>query len=151
MYLGKSVSIVFPVFNEAGNVKRAIEAFLAHPAVDELVAVDNNSTDGSDLEIKKTAARYVNEPVQGYGAAMQRGMGEAAGDIIVTVEPDGTFRSRARRPDPLDGRAGADRDRLTVRSGALQRPDDPNRPVQQRVYLPRSRTRRGGVGSAPGV
>jgi glycosyltransferase involved in cell wall biosynthesis len=97
MYLGKSVSIVFPVFNEAGNVKRAIEAFLAHPAVDELVAVDNNSTDGSDLEIKKTAARYVNEPVQGYGAAMQRGMGEAAGDIIVTVEPDGTFR-----PEDLD-------------------------------------------------
>src|SRR3989344_847032 len=91
MYLGKKVSIVFPVYNEKENIKNAIEEFLQHPAVDELIAVDNNSKDGSDAEIKLTSAKYVKETTQGYGAALRRGMREATGDLIVTVEPDGTF------------------------------------------------------------
>ena len=93
MYLGKKVSIVFPVYNEKENIKNAIEEFLGHPAVDEVVAVDNNSKDGSDAEIKLTSAKYVKETTQGYGAALRRGMQEATGDLIVTVEPDGTFRA----------------------------------------------------------
>lgn len=93
MYAGKKVSVVFPVYNERPNIHAAITEFFSHTAVDEIVAVDNNSTDGSDTEIKLTSARYVKEPVQGYGAAVQRGMGEATGGLIVTVEPDGTFRA----------------------------------------------------------
>lgn len=93
MYLGKKVSVVFPVYNEKENIRAAIDDFLSHPAVDELIAVDNNSSDGSDKEIQLTSARYVKETAQGYGAALMRGMREATGDLIVTVEPDGTFRS----------------------------------------------------------
>ena len=93
MYLGKRVSIVFPVYNELLNIRAAITEFFSHSAVDEIIAVDNNSTDGSDAEIKDTRAHYVKETVQGYGAAVQRGMREATGDIIVTVEPDSTFRA----------------------------------------------------------
>lgn len=93
MYLGKKVSIVFPVYNERENVRLAIEEFLRHPAVDEIIAVDNNSQDGSDKEIQLTSAKYVKEMAQGYGAALRRGMREATGDLIVTCEPDGTFRA----------------------------------------------------------
>ncbi len=93
MYFGKKVSIVFPVYNERENIKNAIEEFLRHPAVDEVIAVDNNSKDGSDVEIKLTSAKYVKETIQGYGAALQCGMREATGDLIVTCEPDGTFRA----------------------------------------------------------
>lgn len=93
MYLGKKVSIVFPVYNERENVRAAIEEFLQHPAVDEIIAVDNNSTDGSAAEIELTSAKYVKETTQGYGAALRRGMREATGDLIVTCEPDGTFRA----------------------------------------------------------
>lgn len=93
MYLGKKVSIVFPVYNEKENIRAAIDEFLGHPAVDEVIAVDNNSKDGSDKEIQLTSAKYVLETAQGYGAALQRGMREASGDLIVTVEPDGTFRA----------------------------------------------------------
>jgi|SRR5581483_7544203 len=91
MYRGKTVSIIFPVYNEEQNIRPAIEEFLAEPFVDEVIAVDNNSKDRSAEEIKKTKARYVHETAQGYGAALQRGMREAHGDLIVTVEPDGTF------------------------------------------------------------
>lgn len=93
MYLGKKISIIFPVYNEKENIRAAIDEFLSHPAVDEVVAVDNNSKDGSDKEIQLTSARYILETTQGYGAALQRGLREAAGDILVTVEPDGTFRA----------------------------------------------------------
>lgn len=93
MYLGKKVSIVLPVYNEVKNVRTAIEEFLRHPAVDEIIAVDNMSTDGSAEEIQRTSARYVKETTQGYGAALRRGMQEATGDLIVTCEPDGTFRA----------------------------------------------------------
>lgn len=91
MYIGKKVSIIFPVYNERENVRNAIEEFARHPSVDEIIAVDNNSTDGSDEEIRKTMAHYIKETTQGYGVALMRGMKEANGDIIVTVEPDGTF------------------------------------------------------------
>lgn len=93
MYLGKKVSIVFPVYNERENVRAAIEEFFRHPAVDEIIAVDNNSMDGSAAEIELTSAKYVKETTQGYGAALRRGMREATGDLIVTCEPDGTFRA----------------------------------------------------------
>lgn len=93
MYLGKKVSVVFPIYNERENVRAAIEEFLRHPAVDEIIAVDNNSKDGSDKEIQLTSAKYVKEMTQGYGASLRRGMREAAGDLIVTCEPDGTFRA----------------------------------------------------------
>ena len=91
MYRGKKVSVVFPVYNEKENIANAIDDFLSHPAVDELIAVDNNSKDGSDKEIKRTSAKYILETRQGYGAALQRGMRECTGNLIVTVEPDGTF------------------------------------------------------------
>jgi glycosyltransferase involved in cell wall biosynthesis len=93
MYHGKKVSIVLPVYNERENIRNAITDFLGNQFVDEVVAVDNNSTDGSAEEIRATKARYVQEGVQGYGAALIRGMREAAGDLIVTCEPDGTFRA----------------------------------------------------------
>ncbi len=85
------MSVVMPVYNEVENIRNAIKSFLNQPFVDEVIAVDNNSSDGSDSEIKKTNANYVLEEKQGYGAALQRGMREATGDLIVTVEPDGTF------------------------------------------------------------
>lgn len=91
MYYGKKVSVIFPCYNEKENIKNAIEEFLHNPAVDELIVVDNNSEDRSKEEILKTNAIYVLETKQGYGAALQRGMREATGDLIVTVEPDGTF------------------------------------------------------------
>lgn len=82
-----------PCYNERENIYNAIHEFMQEPSVDEVVVCDNNSKDGSDLEIKKTHAVYVKETAQGYGAALRAGMRAATGDIIVTVEPDGTFRA----------------------------------------------------------
>lgn len=91
MWNGKSVSVVLPAFNEEPHVRQAVEEFFATGVVDEVVVVDNNSTDRTAAEVRRTRARLVPEPRQGYGAALQRGLREAAGDLIVLSEPDGTF------------------------------------------------------------
>lgn len=91
MYKNKSISVIFPAYNEEENINRAIEEFFNIKVVDEIIAVDNNSTDNTAKEIKKTKARYVLEKKQGYGFALQRGLREAKGDLVFMCEPDGTF------------------------------------------------------------
>lgn len=91
MWQNKKVSIVFPAYNEGRNIAKAVNDFLKISAVDELVVVDNNSTDDTAQKAKKAGARVVKEPKQGYGWAIRKGLKEAKGDLIITAEPDGTF------------------------------------------------------------
>jgi glycosyltransferase involved in cell wall biosynthesis len=69
-----------------------IQEFDAAGFVDEIIVVNNNAAPGTSEEVAATRAREVHEPVQGYGAAMRRGLREAAGDLIIVAEPDGTFQ-----------------------------------------------------------
>ena len=94
MYGGKTVSVVFPAYNEADNIRRAVLEFLVPDVVDEVVVVDNNSRDETAAEAAAAGARVVRETRQGYGFALQRGLAEAAGDLIIMAEPDGTFVGR---------------------------------------------------------
>lgn len=94
MWKGKTVSVVFPVYNEEDGIVAAIQDFLASGYVDEIVAVDNNSRDRSAALIQTTPARLVTETRQGYGFALRRGLREATGEIIILAEPDGTFMGK---------------------------------------------------------
>ena len=99
MWDGKKVAVVFPAYNEEHGVGAAIEDFFAAGGgvIDEIVAVDNNSKDGTAALIKATRARYVLETRQGYGNALRRGLAEAfddGADLIITAEPDGTFAGK---------------------------------------------------------
>lgn len=94
MYAGRKVSVVFPAYNEAAGIEAAVAEFLGSPYIDEVLVVDNNSTDGTAELAARAGARVVKEPRQGYGFALQRGMREAAGDLIILAEPDGTFTAR---------------------------------------------------------
>jgi len=88
---GKTVTVVFPAYNEAANIARAVRDFLGISAVDEVLVVDNNSRDGTGDLAREAGARVVQETKQGYGNALQRGLREASGDYIILAEPDGTF------------------------------------------------------------
>ena len=87
-----SVSVIFPTYNERDSIHDAIVEFLATGYVDEVVVVNNNAAPGTDEEVRRTTARLVHEPRQGYGHAIRRGFREATGDLLVVAEPDGTFR-----------------------------------------------------------
>lgn len=92
MFKSKKVSIVIPTYNEAESIADVINGFFATGLVDEVVVVDNNALGNTIEEIAKTKARHIKEyDKQGYGYALMRGLSEADGDLIVTVEADGTF------------------------------------------------------------
>ncbi|MFN3966709.1 MAG: glycosyltransferase family 2 protein [Endomicrobiia bacterium] len=91
MWKNKKVSVIFPAFNEEENILQAIEDFFSCRYVDEIVVVDNNSTDRTPDLVKRTKARLVKETRPGLGWAIRRGLKEAAGDYIIIAEPDGTF------------------------------------------------------------
>ncbi|MFH1903522.1 MAG: glycosyltransferase family 2 protein [Candidatus Omnitrophota bacterium] len=94
MWRNNSVSVILPTYNEKDSIRRVIDDFFQTGVVDEVLAVNNNAAAGTSAEIGKTAAREVFEPRQGYGAAIQRGLREASGGLMVICEPDGTFLAR---------------------------------------------------------
>ncbi len=91
MHQGRSVSVVFPAYNEEEGITVAVKSFLAVDEVDEVVVVDNNSRDRTAQLALDAGARVVLEPAQGYGNALRRGLKEATGDLVILSEPDGTF------------------------------------------------------------
>ncbi len=94
MHGSKTVSVVLPAYNEAGYIRPAVDDFFVPDIVDEVIVVDNNSRDATAAEARQTRARVVQESRQGYGYALQRGIHEATGDIVILAEPDGTFIGR---------------------------------------------------------
>jgi len=82
-----------PAYNEAQAVGQVVEEFLRLPEVDEVVVVDNNSSDGTSAIAERAGARIVREARRGYGHASRCALLSAAGDYIVVVESDATFRA----------------------------------------------------------
>ena len=89
MFRGKRISVVIPCHNEEEGVRATIEQM--PPIVDEVLVVDNASTDGTAAVAKELGARVVYEGRKGYGRAYKTGFAEARGDIIVTMDGDGTY------------------------------------------------------------
>ena len=91
MYKGFSISVVIPCFNEEEGVAHVLRAMPDY--VDEVIVVDNNSTDGTAEVAREFGARVIHEGRKGYGRAYQAGLPAATGDIIATVDGDGTYPS----------------------------------------------------------
>jgi glycosyltransferase involved in cell wall biosynthesis len=89
VYKGLTISVVIPCFNE----ERGIGAVLSRMPdyVDEVIVVDNNSADGTARIAQEHGARVIHEARKGYGSAYQAGLPQATGEIIATLDGDGTY------------------------------------------------------------
>ncbi len=93
MWKGQTVSVVFSTYRDLQTIRTCISELFETGVVDEIVAVDNNAEEGTKAEILSTSAKYFLETRQGLGFGFQRALAESTGDILVTIEVDGTYRS----------------------------------------------------------
>ena len=91
MYQGNTVSIIIPAYNEEATIAGVVEDFRGHPAVDEVLVVDNNCRDRTSKIARDSGASVIEESAAGYGCALLTGMRAAKGDWLVLVEADGSF------------------------------------------------------------
>ncbi len=85
--------LVVPCYNEEDGVREVIGR--CPQDVDEIVVVDNNSTDRTAEVARSLGAVVVFEKRPGYGAAYKAGLAAATGDLIATLDGDGTYPPEA--------------------------------------------------------
>lgn len=91
MWRGKTVSVIFPTYNEKDSIREATLGYFATGLADEVIVVNNNAAPGTSEEVAGTGAREIFETKQGYGNALLCGIDNCKSDLIVLSEPDGTF------------------------------------------------------------
>jgi glycosyltransferase involved in cell wall biosynthesis len=89
MYRGKRISVVIPCHNEEAGIAAVLGQM--PDLVDEVVVVDNASSDRTAEVARGAGARVVFEGRKGYGRAYKTGFAAARGDVIVTMDGDGTY------------------------------------------------------------
>jgi len=83
------VAVVIPAYNEAERVGRVLEAAAAVEGVDEIVVVDDGSTDDTAEVARSFGARVIrNERNLGKGGALQAGFRSTGADIVCTLDAD---------------------------------------------------------------
>jgi glycosyltransferase involved in cell wall biosynthesis len=92
----KTLSIVIPVYNEAGTIRELLRQVRAVdiPNPKELVVVDDFSTDGTRDILAEEARQHPDTKVvyhaenQGKGAAVRTGLKHVTGDIVLIQDAD---------------------------------------------------------------
>jgi dolichol-phosphate hexosyltransferase len=89
MYKSRRITVVIPCLNEEKGI---VEVLSRMPSfVDEVIVVDNNSTDRTAEMARNHGALVIHEEVRGYGRAYKTGLLQAQGDIIVTLDGDHSY------------------------------------------------------------
>jgi|NGEPerStandDraft_6_1074524.scaffolds.fasta_scaffold03740_5 glycosyltransferase involved in cell wall biosynthesis len=87
-----SVAVVIPCFNDGATLPQAVRSAQAQDRIDELVIIDDGSTDASTLEVFRAleaeALRVVHRPNGGLGAARMTGVLATDSDYIFCLDAD---------------------------------------------------------------
>jgi hypothetical protein len=89
MYKGQRITVIIPCLNEEQGIEKILRAMPEF--VDEVIVVDNNSTDRTAQVAQDLGAMVIREEVRGYGRSYKRGFAAATGDLIVTLDGDHSY------------------------------------------------------------
>ena len=93
MYKGQNITVIIPCLNEEQGIEKVLRAM--PDFVDEIIVVDNGSSDRTSDVALSLGAKVIREDVRGYGRSYKRGFGEATGDLIVTLDGDHSYPADA--------------------------------------------------------
>ena len=93
MYKGQSITVIIPCLNEEAGIEQVLRAMPEY--VDEIIVVDNGSTDRTAEVAASLGAIVIREELRGYGRAYRRGFSSATSDVIITLDGDHSY--------PVDG------------------------------------------------
>lgn len=83
------VSAVIPAYNEAARIGAVLEAVLAAPSIQEIIVVDDGSTDETAAVAARHGVRVVRLSKNcGKGAALAAGAREAKGEVLLFLDAD---------------------------------------------------------------
>ncbi|MEM0141113.1 MAG: glycosyltransferase family 2 protein [Thermoplasmatales archaeon] len=85
------ISYVIPAMNEEATIGSVIDSIRRLDKDGEIIVVDSDSTDRTAEIALSKGAIVVNEKIKGYGYAYKKGFSVASGDIICTLDGDGTY------------------------------------------------------------
>lgn len=84
-----TISVVIPVKDDADELERCLRALAAQiRSDDEIIVVDNNSSDDTADRARRFGARLVRETRPGIPAASAAGYDDARGEIIARLDAD---------------------------------------------------------------
>ena len=93
----RRVTVALTAYNDEDSIAGAVEDFLAHPLVERVIVVSNNSCDATFARAEAAGALTFNEPAPGYGRCVHRCLSEAVRfddtEFVVLCEGDSTFRA----------------------------------------------------------
>ena len=89
MYKDHRITVIIPCLNEEQGIEQVLRRMPDY--VDEVIVVDNGSTDRTALVAESLGATVIRENVRGYGRAYKRGFAHARGDLIVTLDGDHSY------------------------------------------------------------
>lgn len=89
MYKNLKITVVIPCLNEEDGIQKVLANVPSF--VDEVVVVDNSSTDQTAEVARGLGANVITEQVRGYGRAYKTGLYRTAGDVIVTLDGDHSY------------------------------------------------------------
>ena len=93
MYKNHRITVIIPCLNEEQGVEQILRRM--PDFVDEVIVVDNGSTDRTAQVAESLGASVIREDVRGYGRSYKKGFAHATGDLIVTLDGDHSY--------PVDG------------------------------------------------
>jgi glycosyltransferase involved in cell wall biosynthesis len=126
------VSVVIPCLNEEDAIGPLI-AELAVEGFDEILIVDNGSTDQTASVARAAGAAVVSEPVAGYGRACARGIASVRPDCDIVCFLDGDGSDIPRFLTSVTALIAADQADFAMGSRVLGRRERGSMTVQQIV------------------